>query len=142
MNSVMFNLEQVFNYSLSNWGLLWTLQLCGTVKLSATSCFLQVIDKDLKFLMQFNWRWNYLILIYIIFLKKFQVGSKDGQKYKDVKNWSGAIGYGVGSGSPLSPSFNFGLELSRSNQVCFYLVLSIQTDSGPIYLHILACIQL
>ncbi|XP_050382330.1 uncharacterized protein LOC126799216 [Argentina anserina] len=56
------------------------------------------------------------------------VGSKDGQKYKDLKNWSGAIGYGVGSGSPLSPSFNFGLELSRSNQfiASFYQHVVVQ----------------
>ncbi|KAL6143291.1 hypothetical protein ACLB2K_053986 [Fragaria x ananassa] len=57
-----------------------------------------------------------------------EFGSKDGQKYKDVKNWSGAIGYGVGSGSPLSPSFNFGLELSRSNQfiASFYQHVVVQ----------------
>ncbi|XP_062010112.1 uncharacterized protein LOC133726565 [Rosa rugosa] len=57
-----------------------------------------------------------------------EFGSKDGQKYKDLKNWSGAIGYGVGSGSPLSPSFNFGLELSRSNQftASFYQHVVVQ----------------
>jgi hypothetical protein len=37
-------------------------------------------------------------------------------------NWSCAIGYGVGSGSPLSPSFNFGLELAKSSQVIFRIV--------------------
>lgn len=46
------------------------------------------------------------------------VGSKSGQKFKNLENWSCAIGYGVGSGSPLSPSFNFGLELAKSSQVC------------------------
>ncbi|PRQ53908.1 hypothetical protein RchiOBHm_Chr2g0171701 [Rosa chinensis] len=57
-----------------------------------------------------------------------EFGSKDGQKYKDLKNWSGAIGYGVGSSSPLSPSFNFGLELSRSNQftASFYQHVVVQ----------------
>ncbi|KAB1209175.1 hypothetical protein CJ030_MR6G015601 [Morella rubra] len=44
-------------------------------------------------------------------------GSKDGAMYKNLMNWSCAIGYGVGSGSPLSPSFNFGLELAKSSQV-------------------------
>lgn len=47
------------------------------------------------------------------------VGSKDRARYKDLANWSCAIGYGLGSGSPLSPSFNFGLELAKSSQVCF-----------------------
>ncbi|THG12093.1 hypothetical protein TEA_027185 [Camellia sinensis var. sinensis] len=45
------------------------------------------------------------------------VGSKDGNRYKNLANWSCAIGYGLGSGSPLSPSFNFGLELAKSSQV-------------------------
>ncbi|KAF4381555.1 hypothetical protein F8388_021183 [Cannabis sativa] len=44
-------------------------------------------------------------------------GSKDSAKYQNLKNWSGAIGYGAGSGSPLSPSFNFCLELAKSSQV-------------------------
>ncbi|KAF7801511.1 plant/K24A2-2 protein [Senna tora] len=38
-------------------------------------------------------------------------------KLTNLMNWSCAIGYGVGSGSPLSPSFNFGLELVKSSQV-------------------------
>ncbi|KAI3976269.1 hypothetical protein MKX01_021811 [Papaver californicum] len=42
---------------------------------------------------------------------------KDGANYKDLKNWSCAIGYGLGSSSPLSPSFNFCHELARSSQV-------------------------
>ncbi|KAJ7974569.1 Beta-galactosidase [Quillaja saponaria] len=45
-----------------------------------------------------------------------QYGSKDIAKYKNLINWSCAIGYGVGSGSPLSPSFNFCLELAKSSQ--------------------------
>ncbi|XP_022884039.1 uncharacterized protein LOC111400839 isoform X2 [Olea europaea var. sylvestris] len=44
-------------------------------------------------------------------------GSKGGTKYKNLENWSCAIGYGLGSGSPLSPSFNFGLELAKNSQV-------------------------
>lgn len=43
--------------------------------------------------------------------------NKDTAKYSDLRNWSCAAGYGVGSRSPLSPSFNFGLELARSSQV-------------------------
>ncbi|KAL0343997.1 UNVERIFIED_CONTAM: hypothetical protein Sangu_1287100 [Sesamum angustifolium] len=43
-------------------------------------------------------------------------GSKDGAGYKNLANWSCAIGYGLGSGSPLSPSFNFGLELAKNSQ--------------------------
>ncbi|KAK6155190.1 hypothetical protein DH2020_009438 [Rehmannia glutinosa] len=45
------------------------------------------------------------------------VGSKEGAQYKNLANWSCAIGYGLGSGSPLSPSFNFGLELAKNSQV-------------------------
>ncbi|CAN6572202.1 unnamed protein product [Malus baccata var. baccata] len=57
-----------------------------------------------------------------------EYGSKDTQKYKNLKNWSAAIGYGVGSSSPLSPSFNFGLELSRSSQfiASFYQHVVVQ----------------
>ncbi|CAI0456107.1 unnamed protein product [Linum tenue] len=46
-----------------------------------------------------------------------QFGSVNGAKYKNPKNWSAALGYGVGSASPISPSFNFGLELAQSSQV-------------------------
>ncbi|KAH9742197.1 hypothetical protein KPL70_002875 [Citrus sinensis] len=46
-----------------------------------------------------------------------QYGGKEDAKYKNLMNWSYAIGYGVGSGSPLSPSFNFGLELAKSSVV-------------------------
>ena len=44
--------------------------------------------------------------------------TKDYTRFKNLRNWSCAIGYGVGSGSPLSPSFTFGLELAKSSQVC------------------------
>ncbi|GAV67962.1 hypothetical protein CFOL_v3_11465 [Cephalotus follicularis] len=55
-------------------------------------------------------------------------GSTDGQKYKNPMNWSCAIGYGVGSGSPLSPSFNFGLELAQNSQfiASFYQHVVVQ----------------
>ncbi|RAL46889.1 hypothetical protein DM860_005168 [Cuscuta australis] len=57
-----------------------------------------------------------------------QFGSKDVPKYKDSANWSCAVCYGVGSGSPLSPSFNFGLELSRNSQfiASFYQHVVVQ----------------
>ncbi|KAF5739624.1 hypothetical protein HS088_TW12G00833 [Tripterygium wilfordii] len=57
-----------------------------------------------------------------------QYASKDGEKYKNLMNWSCAIGYGVGSGSPLSPSFNFGLELAKSSQfiASFYQHVVVQ----------------
>ncbi|KAJ8426132.1 hypothetical protein Cgig2_001000 [Carnegiea gigantea] len=43
-------------------------------------------------------------------------GNKDDRNLRNLKNWSSAIGYGLGSGSPLSPSFNFGLELAHGSQ--------------------------
>ncbi|KAJ4824503.1 hypothetical protein Tsubulata_031583 [Turnera subulata] len=54
--------------------------------------------------------------------------SKDGAKYKNPMNWSAAIGYGVGSGSPLSPSFNFSLELLKYSQfiASFYQHVVVQ----------------
>ncbi|KAG5527262.1 hypothetical protein RHGRI_028228 [Rhododendron griersonianum] len=57
-----------------------------------------------------------------------QFGSKDRARYKDLANWSCAIGYGLGSGSPLSPSFNFGLELAKSSQfiASFYQHVVVQ----------------
>ncbi|XP_022740485.1 uncharacterized protein LOC111292383 isoform X2 [Durio zibethinus] len=57
-----------------------------------------------------------------------QYGRKDDMKYKDLLNWSCAAGYGVGSGSPLSPSFNFCLELSKSSQfnASFYQHVVVQ----------------
>ncbi|ONK68401.1 uncharacterized protein A4U43_C05F11130 [Asparagus officinalis] len=47
---------------------------------------------------------------------------------KDLKNWSCAIGYGLGSSSPLSPSFNFAIELVRSSQLIasFYQHVVVQ----------------
>ncbi|CAI9111043.1 OLC1v1011176C1 [Oldenlandia corymbosa var. corymbosa] len=55
-------------------------------------------------------------------------GSKDVAKYKNLANWSCAIGYGLGSGSPLSPSFNFGLELAKNSQfiASFYQHVVVQ----------------
>ncbi|KAF5479591.1 hypothetical protein F2P56_000400 [Juglans regia] len=57
-----------------------------------------------------------------------EYGIKDGAKYKNLRNWSCAIGYGVGSSSPLSPSFNFGLELNKSSQfiASFYQHVVVQ----------------
>ncbi|PON56194.1 beta-galactosidase [Trema orientale] len=57
-----------------------------------------------------------------------EYGSKDGAKFRTLKNWSGAIGYGAGSGSPLSPSFNFCLELAKSSQfiASFYQHVVVQ----------------
>ncbi|XP_057491199.1 uncharacterized protein LOC130776951 [Actinidia eriantha] len=54
--------------------------------------------------------------------------SKDGARYKNLANWSCAIGYGLGSGSPLTPSFNFGLELAKSSQfiASFYQHVVVQ----------------
>ncbi|XP_073155442.1 uncharacterized protein [Henckelia pumila] len=55
-------------------------------------------------------------------------GSKDGARFKNIENWSCAIGYGLGSGSPLSPSFNFGLELAKNSQfiASFYQHVVVQ----------------
>ncbi|KAL3526056.1 hypothetical protein ACH5RR_014428 [Cinchona calisaya] len=57
-----------------------------------------------------------------------QFGSKDVARYKNLANWSCAIGYGLGSGSPLSPSFNFGLELAKNAQfiASFYQHVVVQ----------------
>ncbi|XP_027101843.2 uncharacterized protein LOC113751055 [Coffea eugenioides] len=57
-----------------------------------------------------------------------QFGSKDAARYKNLANWSCAIGYGLGSGSPLSPSFNFGLELAKNSQfiASFYQHVVVQ----------------
>ncbi|KAJ0052093.1 hypothetical protein Pint_02714 [Pistacia integerrima] len=60
-----------------------------------------------------------------------QNGGKEDMKYKNLMNWSCAIGYGVGSGSPLSPSFNFGLELAKRSQVVFLLVYVISRFASP-----------
>ncbi|KAM7280575.1 hypothetical protein ACFE04_007709 [Oxalis oulophora] len=55
-------------------------------------------------------------------------GNKDDQRYKNLKNWSCAIGYGAGTSSPLSPSFNFGLELAKNSQfiASFYQHVVVQ----------------
>ncbi|RYR08196.1 hypothetical protein Ahy_B05g075770 isoform B [Arachis hypogaea] len=49
-------------------------------------------------------------------------------KLSNLMNWSCAMSYGVGSGSPLSPSFNFGLELVKSTQfvASFYQHMVVQ----------------
>ncbi|XP_027357883.1 uncharacterized protein LOC113867091 isoform X2 [Abrus precatorius] len=49
-------------------------------------------------------------------------------KLSNLMNWSCAMGYGVGSGSPLSPSFNFSLELVKSSQfiASFYQHMVVQ----------------
>ncbi|XP_065877590.1 uncharacterized protein [Euphorbia lathyris] len=54
--------------------------------------------------------------------------SSDIAKYKNLMNWSAAIGYGLGSGSPLCPSFNFCLELEKSSQfiASFYQHVVVQ----------------
>ncbi|XP_072993572.1 uncharacterized protein [Typha latifolia] len=54
--------------------------------------------------------------------------SKQPMCLKDLKNWSYAISYGVGSSSPLCPSFNFALELVRSSQLIasFYQHIVVQ----------------
>lgn len=55
-------------------------------------------------------------------------GNKDLMPFTDLKNWNYAISYGVGSASPLSPSFIFSLELARSTQLVasFYQHLVVQ----------------
>ncbi|PIA40543.1 hypothetical protein AQUCO_02500329v1 [Aquilegia coerulea] len=55
-------------------------------------------------------------------------GIKDGANYYDLRNWNCAIAYGLGSTSPLSPSFNFALELARSSQMIasFYQHVVVQ----------------
>ncbi|KAI3768721.1 hypothetical protein L2E82_19551 [Cichorium intybus] len=57
-----------------------------------------------------------------------QFEKKDGAKYKNLNNWNCAIGYGLGSGSPLSPSFNFGLEYAQNSQfiASFYQHVVVQ----------------
>lgn len=55
-------------------------------------------------------------------------GTKDDSNLKNLKNWNCAIGYGLGLGSPLSPSFNFSLELAQSSQfiASFYQHVVVQ----------------
>ncbi|KAL4205012.1 hypothetical protein AMTRI_Chr01g112610 [Amborella trichopoda] len=42
---------------------------------------------------------------------KSTLESKSPERFDDIKNWSCAIGYGLGLNSPINPSYNFGLEL-------------------------------
>ncbi|WZZ36362.1 hypothetical protein YC2023_019763 [Brassica napus] len=51
--------------------------------------------------------------------------SKDAEKYRDLRNWSCAASYGLGSRSPLNPSFNVGLELARNSQAGTALVMHL-----------------
>ncbi|BAU01016.1 uncharacterized protein HKW66_Vig0256230 [Vigna angularis] len=53
---------------------------------------------------------------------------KRNAKLSNLTNWSCALGYGVGSGSPLCPSFNFNLELVKSSQfiASFYQHMVVQ----------------
>ncbi|MFS7980598.1 hypothetical protein Hanom_Chr10g00941271 [Helianthus anomalus] len=53
---------------------------------------------------------------------------KEDARYRNLKNWNCAIRYGLGTGSPLSPSFNFGLELAQNLQfiVSFYQHVVVQ----------------
>ncbi|KAJ0460900.1 putative Porin domain superfamily [Helianthus annuus] len=53
---------------------------------------------------------------------------KEDARYRNLKNWNYAIRYGLGTGSPLSPSFNFGLELAQNLQfiVSFYQHVVVQ----------------
>ncbi|XP_044984193.1 uncharacterized protein LOC123451531 isoform X1 [Hordeum vulgare subsp. vulgare] len=55
-------------------------------------------------------------------------GNKHPMPYTDPKNWNYAVSYGVASTSPLSPSFNFSLELARNTQLIasFYQHLVVQ----------------
>ncbi|KAG6511150.1 hypothetical protein ZIOFF_029205 [Zingiber officinale] len=48
--------------------------------------------------------------------------------FKDLNNWSCAIGYDIGLRSPLCPSYNFSLELARNSQLIasFYQHLVVQ----------------
>ncbi|WOG93383.1 hypothetical protein DCAR_0312667 [Daucus carota subsp. sativus] len=57
-----------------------------------------------------------------------QIGKKDEAKINDLTNWSCAVGYGVGSGCPLSPSFNFCLELAKDSEfiASFYQHVVVQ----------------
>eukprot|EP00268_Persea_americana_P016617 TRINITY_DN17877_c0_g2_i7.p1 TRINITY_DN17877_c0_g2~~TRINITY_DN17877_c0_g2_i7.p1 ORF type:complete len:277 (+),score=51.99 TRINITY_DN17877_c0_g2_i7:1385-2215(+) len=55
-------------------------------------------------------------------------GIKDSGRFNNLMNWSFAVGYGLGSSSPLSPSFNFGLEFAKSSQLIasFYQHVVVQ----------------
>ncbi|TVU20210.1 hypothetical protein EJB05_36409 [Eragrostis curvula] len=60
--------------------------------------------------------------------KPLKGGSKHPMPFTDLENWNCAISYGVGSTSPLSPSFIFALELARNTQLTasFYQHLVVQ----------------
>uniref|UniRef100_M8ARM2 Uncharacterized protein n=1 Tax=Aegilops tauschii TaxID=37682 RepID=M8ARM2_AEGTA len=61
-------------------------------------------------------------------------GNKHPMPYTDPKNWNYAISYGVASTSPLSPSFNFSLELARNTQATKTLIsltLTVFTFTEP-----------
>ncbi|XP_047045008.1 uncharacterized protein LOC124649405 [Lolium rigidum] len=55
-------------------------------------------------------------------------GNQHPMPYTDPKNWNYAISYGVGTTSPLSPSFICSLELARNKQLIasFYQHLVVQ----------------
>lgn len=57
-----------------------------------------------------------------------EYGSNDAFNFKDLKHWSCAMGYGIGFGSPLAPSFNFSLELAKNSQfiASFYQHVVVQ----------------
>ncbi|KAK3000762.1 hypothetical protein RJ639_021564, partial [Escallonia herrerae] len=65
---------------------------------------------------------------YVLDLLEETVGTTNVARYKNLANWSCAIGYGLGSRSPLSPSFNFGLELAKNSQfiASFYQHVVVQ----------------
>ncbi|KAK1321804.1 hypothetical protein QJS10_CPA03g00401 [Acorus calamus] len=55
-------------------------------------------------------------------------GSKTDVDFINLDNWNLAIGYGLGSSSPLSPSFNVCLELAKKSQLIasFYQHVVVQ----------------
>ncbi|XP_068638940.1 uncharacterized protein [Aristolochia californica] len=57
-----------------------------------------------------------------------QVEADVASRFKDLKNYSWAIGYGSGTSSPLTPSFNFGLELANTSKLIasFYQHVVVQ----------------
>jgi hypothetical protein len=63
--------------------------------------------------------------------------NKHSLPIEDLKNWDYTISYDVGSASPLSPSFNFSLELLRSTQVRYSpsLLLNRKSLKSSVTLH-------
>ncbi|CAA7402304.1 unnamed protein product [Spirodela intermedia] len=55
-------------------------------------------------------------------------GIKDEVDFRHLKNWSWAVGYRVGSGTPLRPSFNVSLELAANSELTasFYQHVVVQ----------------